>query len=589
MLILLPKPSFALGPTPTPKPITVLYPVTKDSYVDSALPTSNFGTQTTMKSTGSPDRTAYVSFTYDDTLVAYKIVSARLKIRSTVTPTVVQQLYYTSQVDWSETTLNYNNRPLIEKYLTNFVTSTNAYTFIDVTQPFKYNLGSPSNTLNITFAIKSGSTQVITYPTKESGIYAAGLEVTYIPMVVAPTAVPTPMLSCSPLGSSAPQTVTGTPTNHSAAGKLAFDEVGPYRGIGETTTYSSDGGRAVWINKNNPNILYVGEWGGYAVVDKSTDGGLTWSTVISNTYQNTIGVPRDFEQVGNRVYMVTDSGVLYEESNIWYTCTTPAMGALQTIRSLRDGTLVVGGEGGVATANASHNWQVATGFASGVQGDIMIRTVVQDPDTYRLYAGGWYGYDVNPYLYDNPGLWVSDDQGVTFKRYERYATMAGSTGKLPAINSIHVFYSLGNRIIVAGTEGEGSVHGQIGSAISPSLYLNVNDQPFTNYTAVMNSAGWNTAVSAGLVTPQRGIFTAGGFLIVGSYSSHLAGVKIADLLGTTPLNWTLLTEPGFKSGLNALVGNTYLTGGQHWGSTVPAFKPVYKITNFTSQLNTLIP
>lgn len=583
--------------TTTLKSINI-YP-SADTFTEAAKPTANNGTSQWLITSKSPFKTAYLKFDIPAEVINAKIISSNLLL----TPIDNSQtngeiVYLADSSDWQESNTTYANRPALQtataKY---FTTVANKRVQLDVNSLFISQLASPVKT-RITFAIGNNvSNTSVTFKSRESNSNPL-LSITYEPSTITPTVTPIPSptpvlppkLSCTQLSMPLTTDITGTPQVYPAtASTVEYSMIGPYRGAGTTLNESSDGGRAVWIDQNDPQIIYAGEWGIVSPgLEKSIDGGKTWKTVISTTVYKNLGVARDFFQVGKRIYLVSDYGLSYEENNVWFKCARPDnVSILQTGRSLRDGTIIVGGQDGIATVNASHSWQAATGIPSGPQGIMMTRTIMQDPTSNRIYAGGWFGLTVDYKNYPNPGLLVSDDNGISFKRHEQADSLKGTTGVDPAINSIYATVYQGKKIIVAGTEASG-INGQKGIPEAPSLFMSVNDGPFSSITA--NSTGWNTAIGAGLVTPARGIFQTKEYLVVGSYCNNLAVVPFTQIINGETLQWKRITPntPNkFYSGLNALSGDTLVTGGQIWGTTVPGFQQLKLIQNLQTQINTI--
>lgn len=78
-----------------------------DSYVDSSLPTSNKGTQTSLKTDASPVQTAYIRFDVQGGPVS----SARLRIYANSGNGVGFRVHLVSDNTWSEAGINYSNAP----------------------------------------------------------------------------------------------------------------------------------------------------------------------------------------------------------------------------------------------------------------------------------------------------------------------------------------------------------------------------------------------------------------------------------------------------------------------------------------------
>jgi hypothetical protein len=80
-----------------------------DSYVNSASPTTNYGTATTFRVDGSPDVHSYLRF--DVSGVSGTISRAVLRIYANSSGTAGIQAWSIADNTWSETAINYNNAP----------------------------------------------------------------------------------------------------------------------------------------------------------------------------------------------------------------------------------------------------------------------------------------------------------------------------------------------------------------------------------------------------------------------------------------------------------------------------------------------
>jgi parallel beta-helix repeat protein len=79
-----------------------------DSYVDSGTPSSNFGTATTIRTDGSPTRTAYLRFNVQG---AGGGQPATLRLYAQSSNSTGVQIHGVSNTTWGETTINYTNAP----------------------------------------------------------------------------------------------------------------------------------------------------------------------------------------------------------------------------------------------------------------------------------------------------------------------------------------------------------------------------------------------------------------------------------------------------------------------------------------------
>lgn len=86
-----------------------IYP-TIDSYVSQASASRNFGTETRLKTGGSENFTTYMKFDVSS-LRGKKVTKATLKLKSLSSTTSSQTLHLAFPTNWSETGINYSNRP----------------------------------------------------------------------------------------------------------------------------------------------------------------------------------------------------------------------------------------------------------------------------------------------------------------------------------------------------------------------------------------------------------------------------------------------------------------------------------------------
>lgn len=105
--------------SPTPSSIT-LEP-SDDAYVYPSYPNNNYGKEAVLYTNGSPTKNSYLKFNLS-TLAGKSINSAKLRLRVCTTTgcnsTARQELYFVSNNSWSESTLNWYNRPQFSGLIT---------------------------------------------------------------------------------------------------------------------------------------------------------------------------------------------------------------------------------------------------------------------------------------------------------------------------------------------------------------------------------------------------------------------------------------------------------------------------------------
>ena len=90
-------------------PVTVI--AGADSYVDSALPTSNFGTRTSFPVDGSPQQIAYLKFNIPSGTELSGGVKLRIFAQST--HSIGATSYSVANTSWTETGITYDNAPAL--------------------------------------------------------------------------------------------------------------------------------------------------------------------------------------------------------------------------------------------------------------------------------------------------------------------------------------------------------------------------------------------------------------------------------------------------------------------------------------------
>jgi len=184
-------------------------------------------------------------------------------------------------------------------------------------------------------------------------------------------------------------------------GVINFQEIGPFHPDGKLENIPSDGARSLWVRPENPNVIYAGEWATVGNgMEKSTDGGKTWQTVIDKKYYNFFGgIPRDFFQHEEQVFAVTDYKLLAERSNGSWGTYNIDLPVIQTGAVLENGTILVGGMGGIRIVTdfdvdkKPYNHFTHPEKAVGLPENVFVRSIEIDEKTGRIYVGGWMDYE----------------------------------------------------------------------------------------------------------------------------------------------------------------------------------------------------
>jgi len=387
-------------------------------------------------------------------------------------------------------------------------------------------------------------------------------------------------------------------------GTVEFQEIGPFYPDGKVEQVPNDGARSLWVRPENPDVIYAGEWGFVGNgLEKSIDGGKTWHTSIdSEKYFFFGGVPRDFFQYEDRVFAVNDYRLLAERSDGDWGTYYVNLPVLQTGGVLKDGTILVGGMGGLLRISdfdvekKRYNYPTYPEKAKGLPDNIFIRSIEIDERTNRIYVGGWMDYKgISGQSEDKggSGLWISYDNGKTFKKDYRSESLINNNDQNPTINSIKVTYYKGNQIIIIGGEGRGPLTDRKPSPDVPSLWISLNGSPFSEDLA--NFEGWAEENGNDLVNPQRGITETDDYLIISSYANNIVACRKQDILDVglglrESIAWHRISPEGFVSGVTVVVKaedgtDTLFSGGHSWESTEPAFTPISIATNLEEQLD----
>jgi hypothetical protein len=142
-----------------------------DASVSSSSPTSNFGSATVLEVDGSAHQIAYLRF--DVTGLSGAVQSARLRLDSVGNSVFGGSIHAISDISWSENTVNYNNRPVIDGPA---LDSLGAVTFGDIVEFDVTSAVAVNGTYS--FAIDSNNSDGADYRSREDTINPPQLIIT---------------------------------------------------------------------------------------------------------------------------------------------------------------------------------------------------------------------------------------------------------------------------------------------------------------------------------------------------------------------------------------------------------------------------
>ena len=203
-------PTFTNTPSPTPtstaapNPVLTFTPVA-DTYVESDLPTSNFGSSTQIINDNSPVKNMLLKFTVSG-IGPHAIISAKLRLYCVNASAFGGEFHRTADTTWGEGSVNWNNAPVADATVLGTlgkVTASNWYE-VDVTS-----LVTGDGTYSI--RARSTSTDGAYYSSKEG---TAG----FAPQLVITTSASTPTSTLTPTSVATPTatlipTLTSTPSD----------------------------------------------------------------------------------------------------------------------------------------------------------------------------------------------------------------------------------------------------------------------------------------------------------------------------------------------------------------------------------------
>ncbi len=169
-----PTPTFTLVPTPTatstPSVSSVTFTPAADTYVDSANPTINHGTSTTLRLDGSPDVHAYLRFTISG--FSGTISQVRLLLFANNSDSSGIRAWTVSDNTWGELTMTYSNAPALGTQIASLGSFATGWVTLDVTS---YITGNGTYSMGIT----NLSSTAISVNSRESGANGPQLVISY--------------------------------------------------------------------------------------------------------------------------------------------------------------------------------------------------------------------------------------------------------------------------------------------------------------------------------------------------------------------------------------------------------------------------
>ncbi len=159
---------------PTPSATTSSGPLTltpvADSYVDAANPTTNYGSNTTLRVDGSPEVRSYIRFNVSG--LSGLVSNATLRIYANSSNSQGIRALEVADNSWGETTLNFNNSPALGNLLASSgAVTTGNWVALDVTS---YINGNGT----FTFGVNSLSATATSLASRQSGANAPQLIIT---------------------------------------------------------------------------------------------------------------------------------------------------------------------------------------------------------------------------------------------------------------------------------------------------------------------------------------------------------------------------------------------------------------------------
>jgi hypothetical protein len=210
----LPSPTFTsttipATPTSGTSTITMFLPIA-DSYTDASNPTVNNGSLTQIRIDNSPVVNSYLRFNIQG--LNGTVTKATLRVYANSSSTAGYQAHSVSDTTWGETTINYNNAPLLGSVTGSIgASSGSVWTTVDVTSMITGN-GM------LSLALSDNSSTAVSLASRESGANAPQLEITTsgasASPTITPSSTPTSTQTLSPTNTPIQVfTATSLPTN----------------------------------------------------------------------------------------------------------------------------------------------------------------------------------------------------------------------------------------------------------------------------------------------------------------------------------------------------------------------------------------
>jgi hypothetical protein len=145
----------------TTGPLLVVNPAA-DAFVDANAPATNYGANGLLRTRRSPEQRSYLRFNVSG-LAGQVVTRATLRLYANGSSGAGYTLAGVPDNSWSETAINYNNKPALGGALASLASHGGAmYTSVDVT-------GYITGDGTYSFALTTTSTKAVSYPSREAG------------------------------------------------------------------------------------------------------------------------------------------------------------------------------------------------------------------------------------------------------------------------------------------------------------------------------------------------------------------------------------------------------------------------------------
>ena len=158
----------AVPPTATPGTGLITLSPVADAYVNFSSPTTNYGSVTTLRADASPDNHSYLKFNVQG--LTGPVVSATLRLFANSAQSTGVTISGVSDTGWVESTVNFNNAPLIDGSVAGSSGPIATGTWINI------NVTSLINGNGVvSFAMKTTNSTAVSLASRESGANAPQL------------------------------------------------------------------------------------------------------------------------------------------------------------------------------------------------------------------------------------------------------------------------------------------------------------------------------------------------------------------------------------------------------------------------------